>query len=167
MPGLPAPLQPSGGALGGIAKAVTGFDTFTKQMVPGVGSGVMEDEFKARGTIIGKEFLPFWNQGWNIWDSYQANGKRHPTKDDRTLNESLLGAIGIKVKTYDEKKMKMRVGYKYKNTIDSLTKKIRKMAGNKAGGRMSSASYDKEIERLRKELKRIQGEAGQALKKVK
>ena len=31
---------------------------------------------------------------------------------------------------------------------------------------MSSASYDKEIERLRKELKRIQGEAGQALKKA-
>ena len=172
VPFLPAPLQPSGGAIGGIAKAVTGFDTFTKQVAPGVGSGSTTDELSARigwnrESIIGKEFMPMWNQGWNIWDSYKSNGQRHPTKDDRTLNESLLGAIGIKVKTYDEKKMKMRVGYKYKNKIDSLTKKIRKMAGNKAGGRIDSASYDKEIERLRKELKRIQGEAGQALKKVK
>ena len=166
VPGLPAPLQPSGGALGGIAKAVTGFDTFTKQMVPGVGSGVMEDEFKARGTIIGKEFLPFWNQGWNIWDSYQANGKRHPTKDDRTLNESLLGAIGIKVKTYDEKKMKMRVGYKYQNRIDSLTRKLRKKVADKKGGRVKDDSYNAEVKRMQSELKRISKEAKEALRKA-
>ena len=171
IPFVPTPLQPSGGAIGGVAKAITGFDTFTKQVAPGVGSGSSVDELSARfgmqrDSIIGKEFIPLWNQGWNIYDSYRANGQKHPTKDDRTLNESLLGAIGIKVKTFDEDKMRMRVAYKYKNQIDSLTKKIRKMAGNKAGGRMSSDSYDKEIERLRKELKRIQGEAGQALKKA-
>ncbi len=45
-----------------------------------------------------------WHQAWNIWDAYEADGRKHPTKDDRTLNEAMLGALGIKVKTYDEKK---------------------------------------------------------------
>jgi hypothetical protein len=166
VPGLPAPLQPSGGAIGGIAKAVTGFDTFTQQMEPGVGSGVMEDELKARANIIGKEFLPFFHQGFSIYNAYQANGKRHPTKDDKTLNEALLGAIGIKVKTYDEKKMKMRVGYKYQNKIDSLTRKIRKKVADNKGGRVNSDSYNEELKRMQKELRRISKEAKQALKRA-
>ena len=166
VPGLPAPLQPSGGALGGIAKAVTGFDTFTKQTVPGVGSGVFEDAAKARASIIAKEFLPFFNQGRNIWDSYKANGQRHPTKDDRTLNESLLGAIGIKVKTYDEKKMKSRVSYKYQNKLSSLEKKLKQKARDRKGGRIDNESYKKESERIKKELRRISKEAKEALKRA-
>ncbi len=166
VPGLPAPLQPSGGAIGGIAKAVTGFDTFTQQMEPGVGSGVMEDELKARANIIGKEFLPFFHQGFSIYNAYQANGKRHPTKDDKSLNEALLGAIGIKVKTYDEQKMKMRVNYKYQNKISSLNKKINRMARDRAGGRVDNDKYKAEMTRLKKELKRISKEAGQALKRA-
>ena len=168
VPGLPAPLQPSGAAIGGIAKAVTGFDTFTKQQVPGVGSEVTRDELLSRATILGKEFIPFWNQGWNIWDAYESGGKKHPTKDDRTLNEALLGAVGIKVKTYDEKKMKMRVNYKYQNRISSLTKKIKKMVANKKGGRSTPfTDYDKEMDRLKAELKKISKEAREALKKAK
>ena len=168
VPFLPAPLQPSGAAWGGIFKASTGFDTFTKQTVPGVGSEVFKDELLGRGTILGKEFIPMWNQGWNIWDAYESGGKRHPTKDDRTLNESILGAMGIKVKTYDEKKMKMRVNYKYQNKISSLTKKIKKMVANKKGGRKTPfTDYDKELDRLRAELKKISKEAREALKKAK
>ena len=172
IPGVPAPFQPSAGAAGGIFKAVTGFDTFTKQQVPGVGSDSMRDELSARigwnpESILGKEFIPYWNQGWNIWNSYVSEGKRHPTKDDRTLPEALLGGVGIKVKTYDEKKMATRVHYKYQNKIESLTKKIRKMVANKAGGRIQSDSYDKEINRLRSELKKISKEAQEALRKSK
>ena len=166
VPGLPAPLQPSGGALGGIAKAVTGFDTFTQQMDPGVGSGVIKDELKARANIIGKEFLPFFHQGFSIYNAYQSSGQRHPTKDDKSLNEALLGAIGIKVKTYDEQKMKMRVNYKYQNKISALNKKINRMARNRAGGRVDNDKYKAEMTRLKKELKRISKEAGQALKRA-
>ena len=172
LPFLPTPLQPSGGALGGIGKIAVGFDTFTKQMVPGVGSGVFKDSFDARfgmqrDSMLGKEFIPLWNQGWNIYDSYVASGRKHPTKDDRTLNESLLGAVGIKVKTYDEDKMAMRVSYKYQNKMKSLEAKIKKMSANKQGGRIDKDSYDKSMKRLTSELKRIQGEAKEAMKKVR
>ena len=172
LPFVPTPLQPSGGALGGLYKTAVGFDTFTKQMVPGVGSGVSRDEFEARfgmqrDSIFGKEFIPLWNQGWNIYDSYVAGGKSHPTKDDRTLNESLLGAVGIKVKTYDEDKMAMRVSYKYQNKMKSLEAKIKKMVGNKQGGRINKEDYDADMKRLTSELKRIQKEASQAMKKAK
>lgn len=172
LPFVPTPLQPSGGALGGIAKIAVGFDTFTKQTVPGIGSGVFKDSFDARfgmqrDSMLGKEFIPLWNQGWNIYDAYAAGGKEHPTKDDRTLNESLLGAIGIKVKTYNEEKSAMRVSFKYKNRIESLTKKMKKLAANRQGGRVDKEDFDKDMKRLRTELNRIQKEANQALKKVR
>jgi hypothetical protein len=172
LPFVPTPLQPSGGAIGGIAKIAVGFDTFTKQTVPGVGSGVFKDSFDARfgiqrDSMLGKEFIPLWNQGWNIYDAYAAGGKEHPTKDDRTLNESLLGAIGIKVKTYNEEKSAMRVSFKYKNRIESLTKKMKQLAANRQGGRIDKEDFDKDMKRLRTELNRIQKEASQALKKVR
>lgn len=171
IPFVPAPLQPSGGALGGIAKTFTGFDTFTEQKVPGVGSQSAKDEIgdfrSGRLGILAQEFLPMYNQGINIWDSYVASGQQHPTKDDRTFNEALLGAIGIKVKEYDLDKATLRVNYKYKNRIDSLTAKIRKMTANKKGGRINADKYNKEMDRLKSELKKIQLEAREALKKAK
>jgi len=175
LPYVPAPLQPTGAALGGVFKTVTGFDTFTTQTQPGVGSGSMRDELAARipglggkrDSILGKEFIPMWNQGWNIWEAYESSGKRHPTKDDRTMGEALAQTIGIKIKSYDEKKMKMRVNYKYQNKIDSLNKKINKLMGNKKGGRVDSESFDKELDRLKVELKKLYKEAREALKKAK
>ena len=175
IPFVPAPLQPSGGAIGGIAKAVTGFDTFTKRQQPGVGSGSTRDELAARipglgggrDSILGKEFIPMWNQYWNIYEAYVSEGKSHPTKDDRSMGEALAQTIGIKIKSYDEKKMKTRVHFKYQNRIESLTNKIKKKVRDKAGNRVGGESYDKEIERLKAELKKIQQEAKQALKKAK
>jgi predicted RNase H-like nuclease (RuvC/YqgF family) len=108
-----------------------------------------------------------WNQYWNIYEAYVSEGKSHPTKDDRTMGEALAQTIGIKIKTYDEKKMKTRVHFKYQNKITSLTNKIKKMVRDKAGNRIGGESYDKEIERLKAELKKIQKEAKQALKKAK
>jgi len=170
IPFVPTPLQPSGGAIGGIAKAITGFDTFTKQTRPGIDSGSAVDEIgglrSGRLGILAQEFLPMYNQGVNIWDAWSASGQQHPTKDDRTFNEALLGGIGIKVKQYDVDKATLRVNYKFKNRIDSLTAKIRQMTANKKGGRMNSEKYNKEIDRLKKELKKIQLEAREALKKV-
>ena len=175
IPFLPAPLQPSGGALGGIGKAITGFDTFTAQRQAGVGSGSMKDELSARipllgggrDSILGKEFIPMWNQGWNIFEAYASGGKRHPTKDDKTMSEAMMQTIGIKVKSYDDKKMKTRIHYKYQNKIESLTSKIKKLVRDKKGGRAGGDSYASEIERLKSELKKIQIEARQALKKAK
>ena len=172
LPFVPTPLQPSGGAIGGLYKTAVGFDTFTKQMAPGIGSGVSKDEYEARfglqrDSIFGREFIPLWNQGWNIYDSYVASGNKHPTKDDRTFNESLLGAVGIKVKTFDKEKMKMRVSYKYQNQMESLQKKMKKMSANRQGGRINKEDYENEMSRLTKELKRIQKEAQEALRKAK
>ena len=79
----------------------------------------------------------------------------------------MLNTIGIKVKTYDEKKMKSRVNYKYQNKIDSLNKKINKLMANKKGGRIDLESFDKDLDRLKAELKKLYKEARESLKKVK
>jgi len=75
--------------------------------------------------------------------------------------------IGIKIKTYDEKKMATRVHFKYQNKITSLTNKIKKLVRDKAGNRTGGQKYKDEIERLKSELKKIQIEAREALKKAK
>ena len=60
----------------------------------------------------------------------------------------------------------MRVGYKYQNKIDSLTRKIRKKVADNKGGRVNSDSYNEELKRMQKELRRISKEAKQALKRA-
>ena len=167
IPYLPAPLQPSGAAIGGIYKAITGWDTYTGKKVPGVGSGVTEDETSSRMSIIGKEFAPMYHQIKKIKDAVSSGGQKHPTKDDVTIGEALLNSIGLKLKNYDERKYKTRVGYKYKNRMDSLSSRGRQLLTNYKGGRLSKEKYNVEIERIKKELKLIEAEARKALRKAK
>ena len=163
IPGIPAPLQPSSGAIGGILKTVTGFDSFTTKMVPGIGSESFEDELEAKMSIFAKEFVPMYHQASKIKNAIASEGKRHPSKDDLTVGESLLSGIGFKVKNYDERKYKTRVGFLYKNRISSLESVGKKLLADYKGGRVDKDKYLKEIKRLRKQLKVIESEARKAM----
>ena len=167
IPYVPAPLQPSGAAIGGIYKAMTGFDTYTGKKVPGIESGVFEDSSSARLSILGKEFVPMYHQVSKIKNAMASDGKRHPTKDDVSVGEAFLNAVGFKLKNYDETKYKTRVGYKYKNRMSSLAAKGRKILADYQGGRVSKEKYKRQIERITKELKIIEAEARKAMKKAK
>ena len=164
IPFVPAPLQPSGGALGGLAKTILGFDTYTQKKVPGVGSGVVKDELAGRGGLFIKEFFPM-THNYDKLDAAFSNtdGRRHPSKDDYTKGEALLGAIGIKLKEFDLPKMASRVSYKYKNRMQSLIAVARKNTANYQGGRIEKEDYLKEIKRIERELNTISKEANEAL----
>ena len=168
VPFLPAPLQPSFGAIGSAAKIVTGFDTFSASRMPGVGSGVFDISAEARKNAIFKEFVPMYHQGKRLADTLKAQGVPHPTKDDSTLTEAVLNVIpGIKLKTYDKtqmKKLKMRVGMKYQNRMESLTKVLSQSYKDYKGGRLSKEEYNKQQARIKRELKKLQEEARKGLK---
>jgi hypothetical protein len=108
-----------------------------------------------------------YHQIKKIRDAVTSSGQRHPTKDDVSIGEALLNSIGLKLKNYDEKKYKTRVGYKYKNRMSSLTSRGRQILADYTGGRVSKVKYKAEIERLKKELKIIEAEARKALRKAK
>jgi hypothetical protein len=132
-------------------------------MVPGIGSESSEDENEARMSIFAKEFVPMYHQASKIKNAIASGGKRHPSKDDLTVGESLLSGIGFKVKNYDERKYKTRVGFLYKNRISSLESVGKKLLADYKGGRVDKDKYLKEIKRLRKELKLIESEARKAM----
>ena len=164
IPGVPAPLQPSGGALGGVYKTITGFSTFKGRKEPGVGSGVLKDELEGRAGLFFSEFFPGVHQYRKVKTSFSSDGAPHPSKDDYTKGEALLNAIGIKVKEFDTSKMTARVGYKYKNRIQSLKSKARQLTADYFGGRVDKEVYKKDIERLTNELNTISKEANEAIK---
>jgi hypothetical protein len=164
IPGVPAPLQPSGGALGGVYKTITGFSTFKGRKEPGVGSGVLKDELEGRAGLFFSEFFPGVHQYRKVKTSFSSDGASHPSKDDYTKGEALLNAIGIKVKEFDTRKMTARVGYKYKNRIQSLKSKARQLTADYFGGRVDKEVYKKDIERLTNELNTISKEANEAIK---
>ena len=164
IPGVPAPLQPSGGALGGLAKTITGFDTYTQRKAPGVGSGVLKDEISGRAGLFFSEFFPGVHQIKKLDAAFSnTDGKAHPSKDDYTKGEALLGAIGIKVKEFNTPKMTSRVGFKYKNRMQSLTAKTRKLTADFYGGRIEKEDYRADIKRIEMELRKIAIEANEAL----
>jgi len=160
--GLPAPLQPSGGWLGGLGKIATGFDTFRQDFEPGVGSGVAEFELEARKNIFMKEFMPMYHQYSKLQKG--LSGKSHPSKDDYTIGEALLNTIGVKVKEFDMKKVKPRVAYKYKNKIGSLQSKIRDSYRNFKGGLLTSKEYKRQLNKVKEELVKIEKEAKEAMR---
>ena len=162
IPGLPAPLQPSGGAFGGVAKVVTGFDTFSGKFAPGVGSGVFSEEVKGRTDLFFKEFFPFVNQ-YNKIDASLAEGS-HPTKDDYSFGEAMLNSVGVKVKTMDERKLVNRAAYKYKSRIQSLKQEARQIATDFYGGRVSREDFVKRIEELKTLINEIAREGNDTIK---
>ena len=62
------------------------------------------------------------------------------------------------------KKLKMRVGMKYQNRMESLTKVLSKSYKDYKGGILSKEDYNKQQARIRKELKKLQAEARKGLK---
>ena len=167
VPGLPAPLQPSGASLGGIAKTLLGFDTYTGRTVGGVGSGISEHEIgdlsSGRLSILAKEFLPMYHQINGVLNA-KVDGKSHPTKDDRTLGESLLNVVGVKIKTFEEDKMEKRISYKYKNKIASLKTIMDANKKSFRAGKMSRAEIEKINGDIAKEIKKISLELREVLK---
>ena len=162
IPFIPQPLQPSGGAAGGLAKSIVGFDTFTGKFAPGVGSGIFSREVEGRAGLFFKEFFPFVNQ-YNRIEASMADGL-HPTKDDYTFSEAVLNSIGIKVKTLDDKKLRQRTGYKYKNRISTLKRKVNQLKADFRGGRISREDFDAEAKSLEADIREITNEAKDALK---
>ena len=168
IPMVPAPLQPSFGAIGSLAKAATGFDTFSKSMLPGVGSDIPSYERGARMNILEKEFMPMYHQWSKLSAAIKANGQKHPTKDDSTIKEAMLNLIpGIKLKTYDKDQMskfKNRIGMKYTGQMESLTRLLNSSFKDYKGGRLSKEDYNKKVKSIRAELNKMKKKAQQALK---
>ena len=161
IPGLPAPLQPSGGAAGGVGKVLTGFDTFSGKFEPGVGSGIFSEEVKGRARLFFKEFFPGVNQFEKIKAS-MSDGY-HPTKDDYSVGEALLNSFGVKVKSINTQKMTMRTGYKYKNRMDSLMRDANRVKNDFYGGRISRKEFIDRIKELESMINDIAKEGMEAI----
>ena len=165
LPLLPQPLQPSFGSLGGVGKVLTGFDTFTGKLEPGVGSGIFSEEVKGRANLFFKEFLPPIVPGGYSWERItDANSGYHPTKDDYNLGEAVLNSIGIKVKNFEERKMTTRVSYTYRARMNSLKADLNRAAKDFYGKRISREDFEKTADRIERQLREIQRDYQEAIK---
>lgn len=164
IPLIPQPLQPSGGAAGGLAKTIIGFDTFSGRFEPGVGSGILSREIEGRANVFFKEFFPpIVPEGYSWERISEAGDGYHPTQNDYSLGEALLSSIGIKVQTLDERKLRQRVGYKYKARIDSIKRRANQLKNDFAGGRISQEDFRKEAEAIERDIRQIAEEGQEAI----
>jgi len=164
IPGLPTPLQPSFGSIGGIGKAVTGFDTYTGKMVPGVGSDEPYYEAMGRLNVLAKEFMPTWLPGGHTWEKLSnADSEYHATKDNYSLAEAVMNSFGIKVKTFEEEKQVQRGGYKYKARVDSLRSLLTRLTRDYEADRISEKEYIEESDKILDRIDKIAGELDEAI----
>jgi len=164
IPGLPTPLQPSFGSIGGIGKAVTGFDTYTGKMVPGVGSDEPYYEAMGRLNVLAKEFMPTWLPGGHTWEKLSnADSEYHATKDNYSLSEAVMNSFGIKVKTFEEEKQVQRGGYKYKARVDSLRSLLTRLTRDYEADRISEKEYIEESDKILDRIDKIAGELDEAI----
>ena len=156
LPGVPAPLQPSGGLAGEILFPLAGYDLFNQKKIKGLGGGAWED-LKVKGkAIMGKLMpnIPF------VAGSYSSKkieasrkGMKTPFKADQEEIVAIAQSFGVKIDKADldvlkagkvfELKRKIKA---YKEQISELRKKYIKGLINKETFQMKANKIAEKIQ---------------------
>ena len=125
---LPAPLQPSGGALGSIILGSLGINPMTMEKAPGWDSMNMGERNKIRGKLLLEQFTPNFPGVPGAYSTRKIqqslSGKYLPLQDEMATTEAfgvkipwqaLANSIGIKLKPVDIQKLAAREEFKLEN----------------------------------------------------
>lgn len=161
IPGLPQYLQPSFGAAGAVADAVTGIDRFRGRQIPG---GVPE-----RLEHLAAQFTP--NLPIPNFPSYAGqkitraqSGKYSPTKDVYTPTSALLSGLGAKVTPVSTRKLKKRISGNYYRLQKELDSRERALKSEYRAGGIEREDYKAELRSLRERKKQLRRDRARELK---
>ena len=145
IPGLPSPIQPSGGVGGSLAQAALGFDAFSKQKLPGLGVNNISDA-KIKSKFLAEQMLP---NNPLVPGSYSYNkivsasqGKPSPMKDNIPTWQAFIQGIGLKINPADVSVMKRRSIFSAKQELTAMKEQIYEQRRALTGGRITTEQYN-------------------------
>ena len=163
IPGLPAPLQPSGGLAGEVIFPLAGYDLFRNQKIKGLGAGAWEDA-KVKGTAILDKLIPNipFVGGTFSTEKIEASrtGMKTPFKSDQQEILAIAQSFGFKIDKADISKLKAGKAFELKRKIKAYKEQIGQLRSEYIKGKINKEEFTMKAniiaERIKEEAAKYQ-----------
>ena len=144
IPGLPAPLQPSGGLAGEVIFPLAGYDLFRNQKIKGLGAGAWEDT-KVKGKAILDKLIPNipFVPGTFSTEKIEASrkGMKTPFKADQQEILAIAQSFGFKIDKADINKLKTGKAFELKRKIKAYKEQISQLRREYIKGKINKEEF--------------------------
>ena len=163
IPGLPAPLQPSGGLAGEVIFPLAGYDLFRNQKIKGLGAGAWEDT-KVKGKAILDKLIPNipFVPGTFSTEKIEASrtGMKTPFKADQEEILAIAQSFGFKIDKADINKLKTGKVFELKRKIKAYKEQISQLKREYIKGKINKEEFTMKAniiaERIKEEAAKYQ-----------
>ena len=144
IPGVPAPLQPSGGLAGEVIFPLAGYDLFRQQKIKGLGAGAYED-IKVKGKAILDKLIPNipFVPGTFSTEKIEASrkGMKTPFKSDQQEILAIAQSFGFKIDKADINKLKAGKSFELKRKIKAYKEQISQLRREYIKGKINKEEF--------------------------
>ena len=163
LPGVPAPLQPSGGLAGEVIFPLAGYDLFRQQKIKGLGAGAWEDT-KVKGKAILDKLIPNipFVPGTFSTEKIEASrtGMKTPFKADQEEILAIAQSFGFKIDKADINKLKTGKAFELKRKIKAYKEQISQLRREYIKGKINKEEFTMKAniiaERIKEEAAKYQ-----------
>jgi hypothetical protein len=167
LPGVPAPLQPSGGLAGEVIFPLAGLDLFRQEKLKGLGAGPSEDWAIKLNTIKEKltpniPFLPGSYSSRKLETT--RKGMDSPFRADQSELISLMQTLGFKIEKADIKKLKTGKTFELKRKLEAYKEQMNIYRKKYRNGLINKETAQKEIRLIADKIRKVSEKYGVAFK---
>ena len=163
LPGVPAPLQPSGGLAGEVLFPLAGYDLFNQKKIKGLGGGAWED-LKVKGNAIIDKLIPNipFVPGTYSTEKIEASrkGMKTPFKSDVEEIVTISQSFGFKIDKADINKLKTGKVFELKRKIKAYKEQISQLRREYIKGKINKEEFTMKAniiaERMKEEAAKYQ-----------
>ena len=169
LPGVPAPLQPSGGLAGEILFPLAGYDLFQRKKIEGQ-TGIPNEDWAIRlGAIKDKLMpnIPFVPGSYSSKKLERTRkGMESPFRPEQSEMVSLAQALGFKIEKADIEKLKAGKAFELKRKLDGYKEQINLQRKKYRDGLISQETAQVEIEKIAGKMEELAAKYGVAFEKA-
>ena len=169
LPGVPAPLQPSGGLAGEIIFPLAGWDLFQRKKIEGQ-TGIPNEDWAIRlGAIKDKLMpnIPFLPGSYSSKKLERTRkGMESPFRAEQSEMVSLAQALGFKIEKADIEKLKAGKAFELKRKLDGYKEQINLQRKKYRDGLINQETAQIEIEKIAGKMEELAAKYGVAFEKA-
>jgi len=151
LPGVPAPLQPSGGLAGEILFPLAGFDLFKQEKIKGL-TGITGEDWEVKGKAILEKLIPNIPLVPGSYSSKKIESTRKgmdsPFRPDQTEFVSILQALGFKVEKAQMDKLTAGKAFELKRKIKGYKEQISVLRSRYIKGLINEETYEEKATKI-------------------
>ena len=158
LPGVPAPLQPSGGLAGEVLFPLAGYDLFNQKKIKGLGGGAWED-LKVKGNAIIDKLIPNipFVPGTYSTEKIEASrkGMKTPFKSDVEEIVTIAQTVGFKIDKADLAVLKAGKVFELKRKITAFKEQISELRKDYIKGKINKEEFNMKANKIAEKIKII------------